>query len=192
MSSSLLLTAAEAFALPHYREAHRAYHNESHVRAMLHALAVRGVLTPTLALAVWGHDLIYDPRAKDNEERSAQVFDDWLASQGASGELRAEVKALILATKHTSAPASREEALLVDADLSILGADGQTFAAYNAAIRQEYRHVPDLLYRPGRRNVLQSFLNREQIYSTPAFAGLEAQARRNLRRALSRTSSEPG
>lgn len=170
--------------MPFYSEAHRAYHNERHIRAMLHELDVRGVLTPILALAVWGHDLIYDPRAKDNEARSAQVFDDWLALQGAFVGLRASVKALILATRHTAPPANCEEALLVDADLSILGADAAAFAAYDTAIRREYTHVPELLYRPGRRKVLQGFLKRPQIYTTPEFAALEEQARRNLQAAL--------
>ncbi|OLV17649.1 HD domain-containing protein [Deinococcus marmoris] len=181
-----LLAKAEAFALPHYLEAGRAYHNANHVRAMLDALESRGVLTPALALAVWGHDLIYDARASDNEERSAEVFGGWLTSQSVSAELRQEVRALILATKHSAPPATRAEALLVDADLAILGASSDAFAAYDAAIRQEYAHVPTLLYRVGRKKVLRGFLNRERIYTTPEFAELEAQARANLAGAVGR------
>ncbi len=181
-----LLAKAEAFALIHYLEAGRAYHNAAHVRAMLDALESRGVLTPALALAVWGHDLIYDARAGDNEERSASTFDGWLASQHAPADLRKEIHALILATKHAAPPATRAEALLVDADLAILGASAADFAAYDAAIRQEYAHVPALLYRMGRKKVLRGFLNRERIYTTPEFAGLEAQARWNLTGAVGR------
>ena len=181
-----LLANAEAFALPHYEEAGRAYHNSEHVRTMLAALESRGVLTPALALAVWGHDLIYDARAGDNEERSAEVFDGWLVSQHAPADLRKEIHALILATKHAAPPATRAEALLVDADLAILGASAADFAAYDAAIRQEYAHVPGLLYRVGRKKVLRSFLNRGQIYTTPEFADLEAQARWNLTGAVGR------
>lgn len=175
-----LLTPARAFALPYYQQPTRAYHNDRHVRHMLWALAERGVLTPELALAVWGHDLIYDAKAKDNEERSAAVFDDWLATQGAAPELRNQIRAMILATQHIAPPSDRPSALLVDADLSILGADADAFAAYNQGIRQEYSHVPGPLYRLGRRQVLQSFLNRERIYNTPEFAALEQQARANL------------
>ncbi|WP_221090249.1 HD domain-containing protein [Deinococcus aquaedulcis] len=184
MKDNALLSAAEAYARPFYAEAHRAYHNTAHVEAMLGALAARGVLSPALALAVWGHDLIYDPRAGDNEARSAEVFGMWLAGQGAPAELVAQVQVLILATQHRALPATREEALLVDADLGILGAEPRAFAAYDAAIRQEYRHVPGPLYRIGRRKVLQGFLNRERIYTTPEFAGLEAQARANLAGAI--------
>ncbi|EYB69615.1 putative HD phosphohydrolase family protein [Deinococcus phoenicis] len=179
-----VLSAAEAFALPFYAQPHRAYHNAQHVRAVLHALASRGVLTPALALAVWGHDLIYDPQAPDNEGRSAEVFGGWLAAQGAEAELVQEVTALILATRHTSPPRTRAEAVLVDADLSILGADVDTFAAYDAAIRQEYVFVPEADYRAGRARVLRGFLEREQLYVTPEFAALEGQARANLTAAL--------
>lgn len=147
-------------------------------------LARRGVLTPTLALAVWGHDLVYDPRRHDNEERSAEQFDAWLATQGAEVELRQNVRSLILATRHSSPPLTREEALLVDADLSILGAPEQEFQAYEEGIRREYAHVPALLYRVGRRKVLQGFLNRKRLYHTPEFSALEPQARTNLQASL--------
>ncbi|MBZ9750529.1 phosphohydrolase [Deinococcus sp. HMF7604] len=181
-----LLTAAEHYARPFYAEPHRAYHNAAHVEAVLDALRRRGVLSPTLALAVWGHDLIYDPRAGDNEARSAQVFGEWLTEQDADPALVAEVRTLILATQHKALPATRDEALLVDADLSVLGAAPTDFAAYDQAIRQEYHHVPGPLYRLGRRKVLQSFLKRERIFSTPEFAELEASSRANLAGAVAR------
>lgn len=44
--------------------------------------------------------------------------------------------------------------------------------------------MTNVLYRVGRRRVLQSFLGRDRLYSTPEFAPLEAQARENLGRAL--------
>lgn len=184
--SERLLAAAEAFALPFYAQPHRTYHNADHVRTVLHALASRGLSDPTLALAAWGHDLVYDLRANDNEERSAEVFEEWLRGQGVSPEVEAGVRALILATRHAAPPATREEALLVDADLSILGADAETFDAYDAAIRQEYSFVPEEAYRGGRARVLRSFLDRGHIFSTPEFAGLEAQARLSLVHAIER------
>nr|WP_256488099.1 phosphohydrolase [Deinococcus sp. HSC-46F16] len=179
-----MLERAEAFARPFYAEPGRTYHTAQHIQAVLDALASRGVLTPTLALAVWGHDLIYDPRAGDNEARSAAVFGEWLAAQGADMDLIPEVRALILATRHTDPPSTRAGALLVDADLSILGADPATFAAYDRAIRQEYSFVPEKAYRMGRAQVLRSFLDRDRIYTAPEFAGLEAQAGANLRHVL--------
>ena len=179
-----LLEGVRAFALPHYRAPDRAYHDDRHVRGMLTALGVRGVLTPALALAVWGHDVVYDARRHDNEARSADLMDDWLAAKQAPADVRMRVRSMILATRHAGAPATREEALLVDADLGILGAPPELFATYDAAIRREYAHVPDGVYRPVRRGVLQGFLDRPRIYTTPEFAGLEARARVNLRDAV--------
>ena len=181
-----LLADAAAFARPRYAEAHRHYHTAAHVQAVVHALKVRGVLTPALELAAWGHDLIYDPRANDNEQRSAEEFDTWLAAQGAPDDLRRTVRALILATRHTAPPSGRDEALFVDADLSILGANSEEFGVYDRAIREEYAHVPDDVYRPGRAQVLRHFLNRERLYTTPEFSELETLARKNLQRALAR------
>lgn len=179
-----LLVAVRAYAGPFYNETTRVYHGIKHIQNMLRALIGCNAHTPELGLAVWGHDLIYDARAKDNEERSAEAFDCWLRENGADEGLRATVRRLILATKHTAPPTQRDEALLVDADLSILGASPAEFDAYNAAIRQEYAHVPALLYGIGRRKVLRGFLERERIFTTPEFAKLETQARENLRRVL--------
>lgn len=178
------LQGVRAFALPTYQRPERAYHNDWHVRNMLSALAKREVLTPCLALAVWGHDLAYDPVRQDNEEKSAELFDAWLKDQGADEDLRRTVRTLILATRHTSPPSTREEALLVDADLSILSAPEKEFQAYEAGIRREYAHVPDDAYRNGRREVLAHLLNRERLYFTPEFSELEGQARRNLQISL--------
>ncbi|MFT2720791.1 phosphohydrolase [Deinococcus sp. A31D244] len=178
-----LVDAAGAFARPFYDAPGRAYHTAAHVQSLIRALGGRGVLTPELELAAWGHDLIYDPRAADNEERSADVFGAWLAAQGASVDVQAQVRALILATRHTTPPTTRAAALFVDADLGILGADPD---AYDRAIRAEYAHVPEDAYRAGRAAVLHGFLSRERLYLTPEFAALDAPARVNLRRALER------
>lgn len=180
------MAAVRAFCTPFYAETQRAYHNLRHVEAMLSALEERHVLTPALELAVWGHDLIYDPARNDNEARSAEVFGAWLAEQGEPDELQREVEVLILATKHDQPPSSAAAALMVDADLAIFGASEAEFWAYERAIRQEYQFVPWPAYRSGRQAVLQHFLKRQQIYSTPEFADLETAARQQLQAACQR------
>jgi predicted metal-dependent HD superfamily phosphohydrolase len=178
------LAAAREFCTPFYQEPQRAYHTLSHVEALLNALHSRGVLSPGLALAVWGHDLIYDPQRHDNEAQSARQFGDWLEGQGADTALVAEVRRLILKTQHTEPPTDKAAALLVDADLSVFGADDETFWAYEQAIRQEYSFVPWAAYREGRMTVLNGFLKRERIYTTAEFAGLETGARGHLEAAV--------
>jgi predicted metal-dependent HD superfamily phosphohydrolase len=96
------------------------------------------------------------------------------------------IAALIMATKHDRNPASPDEALLIDVDLSILGRSPEEFAAYDAAIRREYSEVPEDQYRTGRVKVLEGFLHRDAIYLTEFFRErFEASARRNLEQAIS-------
>lgn len=75
--------------------------------------------------------------------------------------------------------------MLVDIDMAILGAPAARFAQYTRQIRAEYAWVPPEVYAVKRRAVLQGFLDREQIYTTPAVAQrLEPRARDNLAKAI--------
>jgi predicted metal-dependent HD superfamily phosphohydrolase len=138
-----------------------------------------------LRWALLFHDAIYDTRRHDNEERSAAWACQVMTGLGRPEDEKARVRGLILATAHAREPATSDEALLLDIDLSILGADAALFDAYDASIRAEYEWVPDDQYRQARAQVLSSFLGRERLYHTAAYrARFEATARRNLQRAM--------
>jgi predicted metal-dependent HD superfamily phosphohydrolase len=80
---------------------------------------------------------------------------------------------------------SADEALVIDIDLSILGADPPEYDRFESQIRREYAWVDDALYRAGRGVVLRRFVERERIYQTPRLhARFETAARANLARAL--------
>ena len=67
------------------------------------------------------------------------------------------------------------------ADLAILGASSDTYAAYVADVRAEYAHVHDDEWRTGRADVVGTFLERERIYATVAGSERwESAARANL------------
>lgn len=136
--------------------------------------------------AIWYHDAVYDPRAKDNEERSAEWAKRSLTAWGLDGAFVERVVSLIHETKHTgAAPSSPDVAVLLDADLSVLGADADRYDDYARAIRAEYAFVPDAEYRSGRTAVLQGFLNRPRLYYTDdLFHERDARARANLRREI--------
>ena len=69
----------------------------------------------------------------------------------------------------------------LDLDLAIFGADPQIYREYRQAIQREYRWVPSLLYRRGRREVLEGFARRERLFhQAPMRERLEAQARGNI------------
>lgn len=170
-----------------YGEPGRAYHTLTHIGAMLAVVEeFAGAAADPLALrlAVWFHDAIYDARRTDNEAESAAYAADVLQASALTPPTQAAVERLILATQtHTAAPDDPDAALLLDADLAVLGAAPADYARYAQAIRQEYAWVPEDRYREGRRKVLNSFLERPRLYHTPAlFARFEETARANLKR----------
>jgi predicted metal-dependent HD superfamily phosphohydrolase len=171
-----------------YSEPHRFYHTLQHLRECFSVLEPASHLTSRLGeieLALWFHDAIYDTRTQDSEELSARWAEQSLIAGGVSSDAAARVRELVLATKHNAVPEGEDAKLLVDVDLSILGAAEPRFAEYERQVRQEYGWVPEEAFRQGRARILASFLDRSSIYSTAWFtARLEEQARKNLSRSL--------
>jgi len=176
-----------------WSEPHRAYHNLEHLQSCLaewRQVRDGSEADAQLVLALLFHDAIYDPRAADNEERSAAWASRVGAELGLTAAACSGIVGMILATKTHGSAGDEATRRLLDIDLSVLGADPGRFAAYDAGIRQEYRHVPDEAYRRGRTQVLQSFLNRQPIYLTESFRQrYEAAARRNLAQAIRQLQS---
>ncbi len=173
-----------------YSEPHRAYHNQVHVRECLsdfdgaRHLAVR---PDEVEFAILCHDVVYDTRAADNEERSALWCRSMLTELHIGGPCADYVSGLIMATTHRALPETADASLLVDVDLHILAASPEQFAVYEAQIRTEYDWVPEDLYRKNRKKVLQRFIERRRIFSTGHFfTRWEDPARENIRKAIER------
>jgi predicted metal-dependent HD superfamily phosphohydrolase len=170
-------------------EPQRHYHTLQHLGECLtlfDTLRMHAEQPADIELALWFHDAIYDVQGHDNEARSAQWAAEALATGGVDAPRCQRVHDLITATCHTALPASPDQALLVDIDLAILGAPAARFAEYTRQIRAEYAWVPAEVYAVKRRAVLQGFLDRKAIYTTPAVAQrLEQHARDNLVKAIS-------
>ncbi|MBA2628309.1 MAG: N-methyl-D-aspartate receptor NMDAR2C subunit [Gemmatimonadales bacterium] len=174
-----------------YAEPGRAYHNFAHIAHCLSEFDTVHVLLarPEEAeAALWLHDAVYDPRARDSEERSATLAEQIFMRAGVAPDRRARIRRLIMTTAHHVRPdPGLDGAYVVDADLAILGTTAAMFDAYDAAIRAEYSFAPEAEYRAARRDVLLGFLERPAIYTTAAFfERYDASARDNLRRALAR------
>lgn len=175
----------------------RHYHGIRHIEALL-ALAgeYRAELNDPEAVeaAIWFHDAIYDSRAKDNETLSAALAANRLGGKVSAPRL-ARIVAMIEATATHEVPAfedasaRNDAALLLDMDLSILGAPAAAFDAYEAAVRLEYGWVSEADWRAGRAAVLRNFLARPRIFHTDIFlARFEAQARENMQRSIAALS----
>jgi predicted metal-dependent HD superfamily phosphohydrolase len=172
-----------------YAEPHRHYHTAEHIARTLRLLdeASRHLTRPAEAeLALWLHDVVYDPRADDNEVRSADLAETLLREGGAAPDVVAAVRDLILATRHAAPPEEHDARYIVDADLSILGAPVEEFDRYEGQVRREYGFVPEAEWRERRPRVLGRFLDRAPIFQTPEFARFEAPARANLARSIAR------
>jgi len=177
--------------LARLREPHRHYHTAVHVAWVLRhladlevgeasALAAGDVDMRLVRWAALYHDAIYDPTRSDNEAVSAALAARDAAGLGWSHDDCAAIERLVLATAHHR-PAELDEALLIDADLAILGASPADYSAYVRGVRSEYAHVSDAGWRTGRAAVLQHLLAAEPLYATPTMrAAREQRARANI------------
>lgn len=171
----------------YYSSPGRYYHTLDHLDAMLQELLPfqdHFGSWSTVIFALGYHDAIYNPRHNDNEAKSAALARKRLQSIDAPEHLTGKCAQLILATKQHEA-GDHETNLFTDADLAILGSDGSTYDSYAKNVRREYSMYPDFLYKPGRRKVLEHFLNMECIFKTEEFAAkFQERARVNLSREL--------
>jgi predicted metal-dependent HD superfamily phosphohydrolase len=172
-----------------YSDNQRAYHNLSHIKALLDTAAgYKAAIEndPAVSFAIWFHDAIYNTRAKDNEEQSGELAVQALSRMAVPDDTIRLVRRMILATKHHQAEGLSDDGkLFLDFDLAILGREAEVYREYSRAIRMEYAWVPEALYRQERQKVLNSFLQRESLYFSRQMAGrFEAQARHNIEEEL--------
>jgi len=173
-----------------YGEPQRAYHTLDHIEQLLVQFEnIKHVLSEPhiIALALYYHDVIYDPTRSDNELKSAEFAIDALDPY-LSTEQCQQIHALIMMTANhqidtlVDSEKYNDAAYMLDMDLSTLGAPWPTYRQYAKAIRQEYKHVADDSYRDGRTAVLQGLLAHPKLYLTDHYYNqLETQARANIK-----------
>lgn len=164
----------------------RRYHTAVHVMWVLrHVHAIGHLLSDPrqlaeVELAALYHDAVYDPRRTDNEALSADLAAAAAADLGWSGDRCRSVHRLVMATA-THRPQSVDEAVLVDADLAVLGGEPRSYTAYVNGIRAEYAHVDNDAWRIGRAAVLRGFLHADRVFHTAEMrSSREARARANM------------
>jgi predicted metal-dependent HD superfamily phosphohydrolase len=191
-SSSVLINKIFEEVIKYYNQPHRYYHNLKHIQEVLQVIDTLNNNVCdlySLKIAAWFHDLIYNPQETDNEEKSTQLASTYLTQLNIPQSTINTVNELILSTKYHQ-PSSEDSKILVDADLSILGANLSKYNNYCRAIRWEYSWLNNQDYCQGRKKVLENFLQRKQIYYTPKMYQLkEKQARINLLNELKHLSS---
>ena len=135
---------------------------------------------------------LYDPKAGDNEERSADLAAEALSDLGLSDSVIQNIRRLIMLTKTHQTGDGMDDGLLIDIDLAILGQSAERFDQYEEQIRFEYSWVLEEVYREKRAEVLQGFLGRDQLFVTDEMRErFEKSARENLARINIRMSGHP-
>jgi predicted metal-dependent HD superfamily phosphohydrolase len=168
-----------------HREPHRRYHGVRHVTWVVRHVRELAAETPTddldaVVAAAFFHDAVYEPRATDNEEQSAQLAERALADLGWGEGRRLRVGELVRATA-THQAVDADTALLLDADLAVLGSEPAAYQAYVTGVRAEYGHVDADGWRMGRGQVLRDLLDRDPLYATePARRRWSARAAANM------------
>ncbi|OSC73392.1 hypothetical protein B5181_00470 [Streptomyces sp. 4F] len=171
--------------LARWQEPQRHYHTLAHLAAVLDHVDVLEEYADdpdVVRLAAWFHDAVYLPDRSENEERSARLAERALPEAGVPAGKTAEVARLVrLTVTHSPAGDDRDGRVLCDADLAILASPPSAYAAYTAAVRQEYHFVPDDAFREGRAAILRQLLDLPRLFHTPhGRREWEATARYNL------------
>jgi len=165
-----------------YTEPHRVYHTVEHPARMLQEAANRGIpLTDTQIWAIWGHDLVYEPGASDNERRSGELMVEMLDRAGHHPDKGRMVEQIILDTKD-HVPHVHLSELVIDLDL--LGfADLETSLRNMRMVREEFTRALKLTHEQwvtGRRDFLQGMLERDPFFVSAPFRNLSSAARDNI------------
>lgn len=188
--------AAHQRLLHAWEEPHRRYHTQQHLAECLARLHAWGQDLPDhdralLTLSLWYHDAVYSIFRKDSEQLSAELARRDLCSFGVAAPAVGAVVELVLLTEHAAElrPGNELGALMLDIDLSILGASPARFQEYEQQIREEYQAVGHEAFNAGRRRVLEAFYAKADalaptLYLTEHGRSLLPQARANLASAL--------
>jgi predicted metal-dependent HD superfamily phosphohydrolase len=168
-----------------YSSPGRHYHTLAHLDAVLSVFDQLRQFAPdpdVAELALWLHDVVWEPMQEGCEQRSVDWAMDHLPAHPPT-----RLPALILETRHLPATSVSPDAAVVrDADLSILAAEEPAFDAYERAVRAEYAMLPTAQFNAGRARILADFAGRHPLYFTPQGQAWEARARANLSRSLAR------
>ena len=166
--------AALADVVARHREAHRRYHGVRHVTWVVrhvHELAAevplddeapssrpRSSTTPSTTRE--------RPTTRSRAPASPSGCSASLGWDAGAGAARSATSCGPTAAH--GAPADDDTAVLLDADLAVLGSDPAAYQAYVTGVRAEYAHVDAPGWRAGRGQVLRDLLARDPLYATAA------------------------
>lgn len=170
----------------HYRECHRAYHNERHIQDIFcMAQNMNLPLSDEQVLALMYHDIVYIPGTTLNEELSVMLMKTHVAQNEddfndlfPNTNINA-IEQIILDTK-THKATIQESELVLDLDMAILAAKPARYENYKNEIRREFIQFNNDAYVDGRCTFLQAALQ-SRIFITKEFEKMEVLAKENIK-----------
>lgn len=169
-----------------YNEPQRHYHTLEHVEHCLRMFDdCRSRLQDpdAVELAVWFHDVVFEPGVCDNERRSADLYLE-LSNGVHDDSRRTLVESLIMATLHDGNSLEHPDAAyMVDIDLSSFGLSWADFLRDSENLRRENATLTDDEYYRKQTRFQHFLLARARFFVSDFFSErFEAQARANLER----------
>lgn len=181
-----------------YTQSHRYYHNFDHIRTLLKMFDKnKNHFNDPIAveLAIWFHDIVYNPVSKFNEDASAEIAHSLIMKLN-KPELAETVRQLVMFTKWTSEwfyastveeitkhldKANNDFLLLRDMDWSGLASDSKIYEMNCKNLRAEVSFLNDFEYAKKRL----AFLNiitvlPRPLYCTEVFYKFESKATENI------------
>jgi predicted metal-dependent HD superfamily phosphohydrolase len=170
-----------------YEQPHRHYHNLVHLSECMREFQEVFMACDdahACEMALWYHDVVYDPGEATNERLSANKARFDCMRLHTPESFADKVCLLVLSTTH-SVESSGDAAIVADIDLAILASPWERYKEYEGQIRMEYGKYADKDYLAGRSLFLDGMMRKPRIYATDYFHHkYEAIARANMARSL--------
>ena len=145
----------------HRKDKTRIYHNVNHLTDVINAIEKNIWFDDlsinekhALLLAAFVHDIIYDFKRSDNEDKSIEYFKKHYI--GKSQGMKDVVCELIETTKHRFRPINKLKKIFWEADNDKFKSSYEDLLKYEKQIRQEYLFVPEKEYKEKRIKFLKS------------------------------------
>jgi len=137
-----------------YHQPHRYYHNWKHILKMIEIAEKKAILDDSLFLAIVFHDIVYNPKNNDNEEKSVDCF---LYAVPSSIPNRQSICDAIISTKEHKWQYQRLGHDLILLDLEIFNSSFDDLVQFEKDIFKEYQFVDWKIYKEKRMKILERF-----------------------------------
>ena len=163
LSTAELSGAARNVVLRQMATSRRHYHGLLHLATLWTRHGRFGSGTPFLApaatrlvaCAIAFHDAVYDATRRDNEHRSALLWQRYAPADMSRADVDWVSDTIEATADHLASPDARTNHArlrlwMLDLDLTPLGEQPELFARNTRRLRAEYRHLPEVDWQGGR------------------------------------------